>query len=418
MRSFFPLIFAAVAILILGLIEIVLLRYLNRRWWQKKLIRRLAWSLPLVGIFGLTLWVFGEYRAASYISYPGLILSVLSFVLELSLMLSLPVSGLMHLLSSLIEKITAKRSRSQAETTDHGRRDFLRIAAAALPMVTIGSGVTGIARSFEPVRLFELPLYFSNLPEGLDGFRILHLSDLHLRHYVTLDDLSDLLERAEKFRPDLVVVTGDVADDLRQLPEALKMIAQLKAKFGFFASLGNHEYFRGILKVRRIFDKSPVPLLVNNSSRIRVGKGTLLVEGIDDPVTIGAKNHRFFVRTIDEASGDLRSGEFSLLMSHRPDALDHAAVRRLDLVLAGHTHGGQMGYGGRSLFESTWPDRYLWGHYRIGDTHLYTSSGIGHWFPFRLGCPAEAPLIILHSEETLSPYERTDIAKNTDVKKV
>jgi uncharacterized protein len=82
-------------------------------------------------------------------------------------------------------------------------------------------------------------------------------------------------------------------------------------------------------------------------------------------------------------------------MSHRPDAFDHAAVRGIDLTLAGHTHGGQIGMFGRSVFESYWPERYLWGRYERNGSQLYTSAGVGHWFPFRLGCPPEAPVIEL-----------------------
>jgi predicted MPP superfamily phosphohydrolase len=86
---------------------------------------------------------------------------------------------------------------------------------------------------------------------------------------------------------------------------------------------------------------------------------------------------------------------FKILMSHRPDAFDYAASQGINLTLAGHTHGGQIGFMGRSLFDSYWADRYLWGEYRQGRSALYTSSGVGHWFPFRLGCPPEAPIIEL-----------------------
>lgn len=67
----------------------------------------------------------------------------------------------------------------------------------------------------------------------------------------------------------------------------------------------------------------------------------------------------------------------------------------MDLTLAGHAHGGQIGFNGHSAFERIWPDQYLWGPYSVGRSRLYTTSGFGHWFPFRVNCPTEAPLIEL-----------------------
>jgi predicted MPP superfamily phosphohydrolase len=87
-------------------------------------------------------------------------------------------------------------------------------------------------------------------------------------------------------------------------------------------------------------------------------------------------------------------GVFRLLLTHRPDAFDAAADCGFDLVLAGHTHGGQIGFGGRSLLDYPgYP--YPWGHYRKRTSQLNTSAGAGHWVPFRLGCPAEAPVVEL-----------------------
>jgi hypothetical protein len=224
---------------------------------------------------------------------------------------------------------------------------------------------------------------------------VFHLSDLHLRSYVTVDDLERVIEKASTFEPDITLVTGDIADDLRQLPEALRMIDSLKPRLGTFAIPGNHEYFRGIEEVKRIFSRSPVPLFMNRAARIRVNDVDLFLGGIDDPRHMGVDNSAFFREAIEQTMQDSRSTDFPLLMSHRPDAFDIAAERGIRLVLAGHTHGGQIGLFHRSLFEELLPNKYLWGLYRNGSAHLYTTSGMGHWFPFRLGCPQEAPILEL-----------------------
>jgi len=395
MRSFFPIIFAAVFILILGMIEIILLRLLNKEWWDNKKIRLLAWLLPLVGGLTILLWALGEYNALQWLSVPAASVVVVVFVLEIALMMSLPVSGLIHLLDRLLKSLL-RRKKSSSEKIDRHRRVFLKGAAAAVPLVTMATGVSGVARAFDDVRVFKKPLIFEQLPSGWEGLKILHLSDLHLRRYITLTDLADVLERAKEFSPDLILITGDVADDLDLLPETLAMIDAVKAPLGSYACLGNHEYFRGINRVKKIFSASSVPLLVNRSLTIPVRGGRLLIGGIDDPLSLRGKHGNFFKKTIEESLQGEEPGEFSILMSHRPDALEQALQKEYDLVLAGHTHGGQVGLFGRSVFEQFFPDSYLWGHYQRGKTHLYTSSGVGHWFPFRLGCPAEAPVIELH----------------------
>jgi predicted MPP superfamily phosphohydrolase len=395
MRIFFPLIFATVVILVFGSFELLLLRFLNRTWWQNKYVRMAAWGLPLFGVAMVLAWGLAEYHTLSWLALPASVLAASTFIFEVGLMLSLPVSGFFHFIDWSIDRyVTRKKTRFPARP-DPNRRILLKAAAAGLPVLTLATGVSGLTNAFGDVRVYKKPIIFDGLPTSLDGLKILHLSDIHLRHYVTLDDLSEVISQAEQFAPHLVLVTGDIADDLRLLPDTLALIFSLRPSLGVFASLGNHEYYRGVSDVRRIFDRSPIPLLVNNGVHISVGSSVLFVGGIDDPRFLGVRDTAFFQRTIDQTMTEATSEDFVVLMSHRPDGFDHAAETAIDLTLAGHTHGGQIGVMNRSLFEVIWPERYFWGHYRIGQSHLYTSSGVGHWFPFRLGCPPEAPVIEL-----------------------
>ena len=113
----------------------------------------------------------------------------------------------------------------------------------------------------------------------------------------------------------------------------------------------------------------------------------------------GPQSYRRLRRSVEASQLEAPSDAFRLLMSHRSLAFDYAAPLGVDLTLAGHNHGVQLGLGGRSLFESWYPDRYLWGHYQKESSQLYTSAGVGHWFPFRLGCPPEAPLLVLEQRD-------------------
>ena len=105
----------------------------------------------------------------------------------------------------------------------------------------------------------------------------------------------------------------------------------------------------------------------------------------------------FLTDSIKRALAGKPENSFTVLMTHRPEGFDPASEMGIELTLSGHTHGGQAGLNGRSLW-SAFTDRYLWGHYAKNGSQMYLSSGIGHWFPFRLGCPTEAPIIELTSK--------------------
>ncbi len=244
-------------------------------------------------------------------------------------------------------------------------------------------------------RIRPMTFSWSGLAPQLDGFKILHLSDVHIGAFVGLEHLGGLLEDAARHKPDLVLVTGDLADDLGRLPDALGMIAGLKAPHGAWASIGNHEYYQGIDRVKRAHARSDVPLLMEDSALLRVRGAGLFLAGADDPVNLRRDSDDFLKGTVQASLRRRPEGAFTVLMSHRPRGFVEAARQGVELTLSGHTHGGQVGRAGRSLFDHK--DNFFWGHYRRGQSQLYTSSGVGHWLPVRLGCPTEAPLITLRA---------------------
>ncbi|HVP06386.1 MAG TPA: hypothetical protein VMS71_00990, partial [Candidatus Acidoferrum sp.] len=203
MRAFYPLIFGVFVILLFGLFEILLLRLLNRAWWRHRRIRRIAWSLPIIGTVTVILWGLGEYYAKDWLSYPGALLTAVVFIFECGLMFSLPVSGAIHLLNSLLDRYIRHKHEVEPPVSAH-RRLLLKGMAAATPIVTLGIGADGFVRAFAPVHVEIKPFFYPNLPGGLDRLKILHISDIHLRHYVTLADLERTVETARPFSPDLV----------------------------------------------------------------------------------------------------------------------------------------------------------------------------------------------------------------------
>jgi hypothetical protein len=257
------------------------------------------------------------------------------------------------------------------------------------------SGLAGITDSFGKITVPIRRLPIIGLPSALDGFKIAQLSDSHLGYYFHLNDLEEVVEKIKPQNPDLVLVTGDISDDIKILPDALGIIGRLNPKYGIYASVGNHEYYQGIRAVLRAFEKGPFPILINDHVNIDVGPTEIFLGGADDPRTLRNDYTQFLQNTIDITMREAPARSFKILMSHRPEGLDYSSVVGINLVLSGHTHGGQIGFGGRSLIEPIFPEKYLWGIYRKAETTLHTSGGMGHWIPFRLGVPAEAPILIL-----------------------
>jgi uncharacterized protein len=396
-------------------------RLLQPAWWRARAVRVLvllsfAWMLA-----GLAIWALGLHLArwpyvttGAGVTYVGiLVLGPAAIVLPLSALLD---RGLMF--------ATRPRGPSALETgfdapafprKTISRRGMIRAGAAALPSLAAATGASGFGSAETGPRMPTVTMRYEGLHPDLEGFRILHLSDLHLGACRGLEDLERALAAALAVqRPDLIVVTGDVADDVRLIPGAMDLVARAAATYGALASLGNHEYLHGITNTRPHFEASRVPLLVSSGRTLHVGGARLFVGGADDPVHIGGDIAKMLAPSIEQAAAHAPPhADFRLLLCHRPEGLAPAAENGFDLTLAGHTHGGQIGMFGRSLLAYLRPETSWWGTYesaRPGSrsarrsslsrspSRLYTTSGFGHWFPFRLGCPTEMPIIVLRGE--------------------
>jgi predicted MPP superfamily phosphohydrolase len=127
---------------------------------------------------------------------------------------------------------------------------------------------------------------------------------------------------------------------------------------------------------------------------LRVGSAKLQIFGVDDPIRHGPTAN-YYRDALTRLAATAEPDAFRLLLCHRPQGFASARELGFHLTLAGHTHGGQLGLLGKSAFEVILGHRHQWGLYRENERVLYTSSGFGHWFPFRLHCPTELPIITL-----------------------
>lgn len=399
MFSLRSLVFAAISFAVLFSLAIGPVPLLLRTWWRSRVVRASAWIAIGVTALGLAAWAAGRGLHARGVMRAGIDVSwtMLAFVLPLAVVVPLTA-----LAARAVQAIAARRKKSAAEGVPDDarlvrRRDVIQWSAASVPLATMTASGVGLASAAREPLLTEVPMRIAGLPRALERLRILQLTDLHLGPYRTLKDLDFVLGEiaARGAPPDLIAITGDIADDLTVLLPALRAVAALSPRLGVFACPGNHEYFHRIGDVMRIFDKSPVPLLMDQGTSIAVDDAVLRVSGVTDPVRLHGDVTQMHRASLDRALDGAPSDATHLLLCHRPSGFVPASERGIALQLSGHTHGGQVGLFGRSVFEPLLRDRYLRGPYERGASRLYTSAGFGHWFPFRLNCDAEAPTLIL-----------------------
>lgn len=282
------------------------------------------------------------------------------------------------------------------------RRQLLQGALAAVPLLAIGGSVHTVYTTSTVLAVRRFNLAWPNLPPSLDGYKIVQISDTHLGPFFSLAQFDRVLALAQRERPDLVAITGDLADDLSLLAPAMERLTRLAPTVpdGLYFCWGNHEYFRDIGLIRRALAASPVQLLENSHVVLRRGPQPFCLAGVDYPWArrgpeLIAKCQTF----TDRALAGIPADSFTILLAHHPDFLADGFARGLPLTLAGHTHGGQVIVAGQSLL----PVHYLYmrGLYRQGDSYGYVNSGAGSWFPFRVNCPAEIAVF------TLLPQSRT-----------
>ncbi len=256
-------------------------------------------------------------------------------------------------------------------------------------LVVCGYGVLVRRRWFRVVER-EVPL--DGLPKAFDGLRIAHLSDLHVGTLTPKAWGLRWAAAANARQPDLAVVTGDLVTSGTEFAEDVaEVIGALRARHGVYTSLGNHDYFGAEHEiVKAVAARSRV--LRNEGLVIERGGAKLWLAAIDDTWT-----RRDDLRAALAARPD---GARTVLLAHDPARFDAAADAGVDLVLSGHTHGGQIAFPflSRALSLASLAHPYNVGFYRRGRSTLYVHPGLGTTGPpMRLGAAPEVTILVLRA---------------------
>ena len=269
------------------------------------------------------------------------------------------------------------------------RRHFLRQTAIALSASPFVASAYGLLYGRLDMEVTRRRIQLARLPEAFEGFRIVQLSDFHISPFMPADEIRRCVTITNQLKPDLILMTGDyVAWDPAAQGEVVQALAGLHAPYGVFGSLGNHENITDTEdSITRLFAAQGIHILRQERALIRLGGDTLNLIGVDDSITDDkAVEHLVMPRTVN------------ILLNHNPNDFDQAAELGIDLMLAGHTHGGQLSleflHRGLALIRLETP--YVSGWYEKSGGQLYVNRGIGTTaLPIRVGARPEITVLEL-----------------------
>ncbi len=246
------------------------------------------------------------------------------------------------------------------------------------------------ANSFQ---IEEVKIFLNKLPKALDGFRIVQLSDIHHSPFTSSEFIEQIVEKANQLEPDMFVLTGDyVSHENEYIAPVAEILSQLVSEFGTFACLGNHDHWTNAELVTAEFRSNGIKMLVNEGFRFGARNESFWLCGVDD-FGEGLSNIRQSLR-------GSKADEMKLMLAHNPAIMRRAAYWGIDLVLSGHTHGGQLKFREpreKFLFPNR-RRRFSSGLHHRKETQIYITRGIGTVVvPMRYQCPPEITVLELRA---------------------
>lgn len=254
----------------------------------------------------------------------------------------------------------------------------------------------------------ETQVFLSRLPALHDGLKIVHLTDIHLSLFTSIEEVCRVVNLANLLEPDLVALTGDyVTYSPTYIWPVAQALGRLRARLGVYAVLGNHDFRAGADEVTRALEDHHIVVLRNAHCPLPLGgspgakpkehgvdtaRSALWIVGVDD-LWVAHPDLGKALRSIPRRDP-------KILLCHNPEAIGEAAQHGIDLMLSGHTHGGQVRLPLlRSLYRSIPGERFIDGWNQLGGTQIYVSRGIGKVVvPVRVACPPEITCLCLRRD--------------------
>jgi predicted MPP superfamily phosphohydrolase len=249
------------------------------------------------------------------------------------------------------------------------------------------------------LRVKYLQAQFPDLPPGLDGMRLVQVSDVHVGPHTSRRFLTRISNAVKGAEPHLIAFTGDQVDDFAgDVAYFGKAFGGLSAPLGVFAVAGNHDVYAGWPEVRQGLEALAVTVLVNDAVEIRHNAASFWLAGTGDPAGLGSPLGRVpeVAPDITRTLARVPAGAFTIALAHNPALWPQLAERGVHLTLSGHTHYGQLsiphiGWSLASLFLE-----HAMGSHVRGQSVLYINPGTNYWgLPLRIGAVPEVTVVTL-----------------------
>ncbi len=281
--------------------------------------------------------------------------------------------------NKLIGVVRSMSGSGQASVaSDTGRRLFLTNALNLTVLALAGSfTIYGIFGARRRPSIVEVDIPIPNLPEGFNGFRIVQITDIHAGLTIKRDFIERIAGMVTELKPDLIAFTGDMVDgSVPHLQHDVAPLATLTAPFGKYFVTGNHEYYSGALPWIEEAKRLGFTVLLNEHHVIERGNGKLLLAGVTD--LSGGQHIPEHASSPEASVKHAPECDAKILLAHQPKSLFAALPHNFDLMISGHTHGGQFfpwnlaAAAGQPYIEGLHKHEHMW---------VYVSRGTGYWGP-------------------------------------
>jgi hypothetical protein len=365
------ILFATAFLCVFLLISYYINKRLINRLDLKKRVKNYLKVFLLINFLGIIGYIFTRY----YPNVPNLVFFLLS--LSIGVLFLLFCTALIYDLSlSTLNKLPLSQKR---------RNFFKKTLDISSLILAFGLSAEAL-REASVIKLERVNINLKNLKKS---YKIIQLSDIHIGGLIDKKFIHELVERSNRLQPDLVVITGDLVDiSLQHAKPALNKLKNLKSTYGTFFVVGNHEYFHGVDKIISEVKSLGIRVLENENVYIGEDKKGFNLAGVYDVMGYRTLHH---LPDLNKALKNKKDAP-TILLAHQPRYINE--VKNVDLMLSGHTHGGQL-YPFKFLVKIVQP--YIKGlHQHTKNLQIYVNKGTGFWGPpMRLGASSEITLITI-----------------------
>lgn len=265
--------------------------------------------------------------------------------------------------------------------------ELRRASAWTVIGLALAGTLAGFYNARRRARVVDVDVPIAGLPQDLDGFTIVQISDIHVGPTIKRRYVQAIVDAVNEQLPDMIAITGDVVDgSVEQLAAQSRPLGELRAPFGVYLVTGNHEYYSGAAPWIAEFRRLGLRVLLNEHAVIHPSGLPVVVAGVTD-YSAGAYDPHQRSNPTAALAGAPADAAVRILLAHQPRSAPAAEPAGYTLQLSGHTHGGQFFPWG---FFVRFQQPFTAGLHRLGKMWVYTSRGTGYWGPpKRLWAPSE-----------------------------